>query len=98
MKLAPPLPHLRVVAAVAATVVSGSLLMAPDAAHASPSLLLARADAPSAAVPTVTPATGGLGKSSVLLTNFPLAQVGYTQSEFLFSGTARSYTNSAPLT
>jgi hypothetical protein len=54
--------------------------------------------APSAANPTVSgPVAGGLGHPSVILANYPLSDVGYTESEFFFSGTARSYTNTGPL-
>jgi hypothetical protein len=50
----------------------------------------------SAASPTVT---GPIpGTPSLLGTDFDLSQVGYEQSEFFLSGTAKSYTSATPLT
>ena len=48
--------------------------------------------------PEVTgPVTGGNGSAVLQGTTFDLASVGYTQSEFLLSGTATSYTSAAAL-
>jgi hypothetical protein len=53
---------------------------------------------PRAASPVVTgPVTGGNGISLPGTTQFDLATVGYTQSEYFLSGTATSYTPAAPL-
>jgi hypothetical protein len=52
-----------------------------------------------AASPEVTPATGGNGVPVVFAhTTFDLSTVGYAQSEFFLSGTARAYTSAAALT
>jgi hypothetical protein len=54
--------------------------------------------APSAANPTLAgPVTGGLGKPSLILANYPLASVGYAETEYFFSGNASSYSNVGPL-
>jgi Alpha/beta hydrolase domain len=54
--------------------------------------------APSAANPLLDgPVTGGLGKPSLLLSNYPLADVGYAETEYFFSGNATSYSNVGPL-
>ena len=47
---------------------------------------------PDVAMPTVEAATGGAGLF-IIAAGFNLADVGYTQSEFFFSGTATSYAN-----
>src|SRR5512145_2129092 len=57
---------------------------------------MARADAATA---TVTPATGGNGVPLVFgHAAFPLANVGYTQSEFFVEGTASAHAAVNPLT
>jgi Alpha/beta hydrolase domain len=54
--------------------------------------------APSAANPTLDgPVTGGLGRPSLLLSNYPLSDVGYAETEYFFSGNATSYSNVGPL-
>jgi hypothetical protein len=54
--------------------------------------------AASAANPVLDgPVTGGLGKPSLLLSNYPLADVGYAATEYFFSGNAASYKNDGPL-
>ena len=50
----------------------------------------------SVTVPTVTPATGGMGQAFLGAGGFDLAKVGYEQSEFLLSGTATAYQPSTP--
>jgi hypothetical protein len=53
---------------------------------------------PSAANPTLAgPVTGGLGKPSLILANYPLSDVGYAETEYFFSGNASSYSNVGPL-
>ncbi len=72
---------------------------ASDASGGALAVTGASRPAPSAAIPSITgPVTGGLGSPSLLLANYPLSQVGYSESEFFFSGTATSYTSTAPLT
>ncbi len=52
-----------------------------------------------AASPAVTgPVTGGNRQPTVLPATFNLAQVGYEESEYFLSGTARSYTSGTALT
>jgi Alpha/beta hydrolase domain len=53
--------------------------------------------APSAAVPTVTGPIADPSQIILPLASYPLSSVGYHESEFLFSGTANAYTNTAPL-
>lgn len=55
----------------------------------------ASADVPSPS--TEGPVTGGLGQPFVSSTSFDLALVGYEQAEYFISGTARAFTNTAPL-
>jgi hypothetical protein len=43
------------------------------------------------------PVTGGTGKPFILGTSFDLSQVGYSQAEYLFAGTASAYANLGPL-
>src|SRR5215472_868624 len=43
------------------------------------------------------PVTGGAGKPFILSTSFDLSQVGYSQVEYLFAGTASAYANVGPL-
>lgn len=53
---------------------------------------------PSVPTPTVEgPITSGNGKIVVQSSNFDLAKVGYEQSEYFISGTARSYSSATPL-
>ena len=78
------------------------LLAAAAAALTLPLLLGATPATPAAASvaagPTITgPLTGGNGKVVLQATAFGLDTVGYTQSEFLQSGTATSYAPAAPL-
>jgi hypothetical protein len=47
---------------------------------------------------TLEAATGGKGAPQIASTSFDLATVGYEQSEYLFGGTATTYTSAAPLT
>jgi hypothetical protein len=53
--------------------------------------------APSASVPTVQGPIPGFPTPN-FLNYYPLSSVGYTESEFFFSGTATSYTSATPLT
>ena len=53
---------------------------------------------PSAGIPTITGPITGPGSPQILLANYPLSKVGYSESEYFFSGTATSYTNVIPLT
>jgi hypothetical protein len=78
-------------AAAGALLLAGAVAgVAAQASNAAPG--------PSAATPTVTgPVTGGQGIIQLLGTGFPLADVGYTQSEYFLSGTASSYVPAAPL-
>jgi hypothetical protein len=86
-----------VVPAALVALVAGTVLFAPNAAQADRSRPPSH-PAPSAAVPTVSgPVTGGLGAPALQISSFPLASVGYEVSEYLFSGTATSYKNDAPL-
>ncbi|MCU1345998.1 MAG: hypothetical protein JWL70_2264 [Acidimicrobiia bacterium] len=71
-------------AAVGGVVVAGA---APSPPH----------PAPSAANPTLSPVTGGLGTPSLIVANYPLSSVGYAESEYFFAGNASSYTSAAPL-
>jgi hypothetical protein len=43
------------------------------------------------------PVSGGAGKPFILSTSFDLSQVGYSQVEYLFAGTASAYANVGPL-
>ncbi|MCW2620612.1 MAG: hypothetical protein JWL64_214 [Frankiales bacterium] len=88
----------RAVVALAASALAGSALVATtQTAQADPPRPPTH-PAPSAAVPTVSgPVTGGVGSPALLVANYPLASVGYAESEYLFSGTATSYTSTAPL-
>ncbi len=54
--------------------------------------------APPDGVSVSGPVSGGLGHPSALTSNFDLGLVGYQQSEYFFSGAAKSYTSAAPLT
>jgi Alpha/beta hydrolase domain len=75
-------------ALVAGTVVPIGVVNAAAAAH----------PAPSATNPLLDgPVTGGLGRPSLLLSNYPLADVGYAETEYYFSGNANSYSNVGPL-
>jgi hypothetical protein len=59
---------------------------------------VAASAAPVRGNPAVTgPVSGGNGAIVLQGTSFDLGRVGYTQSEFFVSGTARSYTPAAPL-
>jgi hypothetical protein len=59
---------------------------------------VAASAAPAATGATVTgPVSGGNGAIVLQGTSFDLGRVGYTQSEFFVTGTARSYTPAAPL-
>jgi hypothetical protein len=53
---------------------------------------------PSATIPTVTGPITGPGSPQLLLANYPLSKIGYSESEYFFSGTATSYSNVTPLT
>ncbi len=53
---------------------------------------------PAAALPKVQGPITAPGKSSLTLSEFPLSSVGYSQSEYFFSGTATSYSSTTPLT
>src|SRR5262249_30207794 len=72
--------------------------MRPSSSAVLASLLLlvgvAAAQVPS---PQIEGPVTGPGTPFVETTSFDLATVGYTQEEFFISGTAHSYTNSAPL-
>ena len=57
----------------------------------------ARAATAVGAAAVTGPVTGGKGAVVLQGTTFDLASVGYTQSEFFLSGTATSYTPTAPL-
>ena len=54
--------------------------------------------APSASVPTLQGPITGPGKPSLTLASYPFSKVGYSESEFFFSGTANSYASSTALT
>jgi hypothetical protein len=56
------------------------------------------AGAASTATPTtLEAATGGKGAPTITSTSFDLASVGYEQHEYLFGGTAATYTSATPL-
>ena len=51
------------------------------------------------AIPSIEgPISGGAGQPFLATTTFDLAEVGYSAAEYFMSGTATSYTNTAPLT
>jgi hypothetical protein len=75
------------------------LLAAPVLATAttSPVAALPQAGSRTGSGITVTRAAGGTGVPQLAGTEFPLADVGYQQHEYLLSGTARSFTSATPL-
>jgi hypothetical protein len=86
-----------VVAAAVAAAVVGSLLTAESPARASGGEPVSHS-APSAASPHITgPVTGGKGSPALSVGTFSLDSVGYVESEYFFSGGARAYQNTAPL-
>ncbi len=70
----------------------------PAAGNANPATVRQSHPAPSAAVPTVQGPITSPGKASLALSSFPLSKVGYSESEYFFSGTAHSLTSANPLT
>jgi hypothetical protein len=81
--------------AVAATIAVSAGL----AAAASPQSALVPAQAPNAAIPHVSgPVTGGNHGFPLTSSAVDLRSHGYAEQEFLFSGTAHSFTSTQPLT
>ena len=73
-----------------------STLALPATAQSRRDRLKASHPAPSAAIPTVSEPTVGSGPDK-MFANYPLSKVGYSASEFFFSGTAHAYTSASPL-
>ncbi len=68
--------------------------VASPSSHAA---IAAAGPSPSAAIPAITGPITGPGRPSLQIANYPLAKVGYSESEFFYSGTAASYANTSPL-
>jgi hypothetical protein len=73
-----------------------STLALPATAQSGGDRLKASHPAPSAAIPTVSEPTVGSGPDK-MFASYPLSKVGYSASEFFFSGTAHAYTSASPL-
>ena len=86
-----------IVAAIAlAVLVIPIFVQAAPAQSASPGALRgSNHPAPSAAVPNLQGPISG--KVPLILAAYPLSKVGYSESEYFFSGTAKSYTSPTPL-
>jgi Alpha/beta hydrolase domain len=82
--------------ATTAVVLGLSTLALPATAQSGSDRLKASHPAPSAAIPTVSEPTVGSGPDK-MFANYPLSKVGYSASEFFFSGTAHAYTSASPL-
>jgi Alpha/beta hydrolase domain len=76
--------------------VAGVVVAVSQPAHAAAGTAI-RHSIPSAATPTITGPITGPGSIALGIANYPLAPLGYTESEYFFSGTAVSYTNTSPL-
>ena len=83
--------------ALATALAAGAIVAVSGAAHATPRSPISH-PLPSAASPVITgPLPGGPSAISLGIASYPLAKVGYSESEYFFSGFAKSYTNTAPL-
>ncbi len=90
---------LRRLAVAVTAIMLGSLWVAAAQSSAAPGPRAGQHRSPaSAALPLLSgPVTGGAGSPALALGSFPLSSVGYSESEFFFSGTATAYQNTAPL-
>ena len=90
--------HPRVILAVVFALLVATATTSFPAAEAAASPRHATAATATAADPTVTgPVTGGNGAIVLTSTAFALSSVGYEQSEYFLSGTAKSYTSAGAL-
>ena len=87
-----------IVAALVALVVPMLVEVAPAQSAVPGGLRGSHHPSPSASVPSLQGPITGPGKPSLTLAVYPLSKVGYSESEFFFSGTANSYASSTALT
>jgi hypothetical protein len=80
----------------AAALVVGALVTVSQPTHAG-AVTSIHHPLPSAATPTITGPITGPGSIALGIASYPLAPLGYSESEYFFSGSAASYTNTSPL-